>query len=375
MAAPGQELQDVLRPRSVDEAREMIAQTASLVPRGGGTKWGLADPGDGARVMDVRAIAGIVDYDPSEFTVTARAGTPLAELAATLARHGQYLPFDPPFVSAGATLGGAIASGLAGPGRLRWGGVRDFVLGVRFVDGQARLVRGGGKVVKNAAGFDLPKLLCGSRGRLGLIVEATLKVFPAPRAFGTLAVRFSGFGEALAGLRLLSRSPLEPFALDLVAPAEAGAPCTLLVRGAGPEVALDSWLGRAEAALGRRGERLAGEAERRLWDDLRDLRWAGAAAAVLRIHTVPSMLESLEALLGTLGARRHYSVAGNVAWVALERVPDWDQLARRLGALGAPTMVLRGAPPGRCWLVTPPGEAFARRVKQAVDPDGRFGRL
>ena len=109
-----------------------------------------------------------------------------------LAEHGQYLPFDPPLAAAGATLGGTVAAGLSGPGRYRYGGVRDFVLGVRFVDGMGNLVRGGGKVVKNAAGFDFPKLMVGSLGRLGVLAELSFKVFPQPPAFATLAVSYHG---------------------------------------------------------------------------------------------------------------------------------------------------------------------------------------
>src|SRR5690606_27154197 len=136
--------------------------------RGGGTKTALSRPADGAALLATSGLSGILEYEPGEFTFTARAGTPLSEIERALAENGQYLPFDPPLVKHGAPLGGTIAAGLSGSGRQRCGGVRDFLIGVRFVDGQGQLVRGGGKVVKNAAGFDLPKLLIGSVGRLGV---------------------------------------------------------------------------------------------------------------------------------------------------------------------------------------------------------------
>src|SRR5207253_6842143 len=142
-------------------------------------------------------LRGITEYDPSEFTFTAGAGTPVREIVAALAESGQYLPFDPMLVEAGATLGGTVAAGLSGPGRFRFGGVRDFILGVRFVDGAGRLLRMGGKVVKNAAGFDLPKFFCGSLGRFGLIVEATFKVFPRPASRLTLRLRAENAEVAL----------------------------------------------------------------------------------------------------------------------------------------------------------------------------------
>ena len=106
---------------------------------------------------------GVLEYEPSEFTFTALAGTPVRDIAAILAERGQYLPFDPMLVGAGSTLGGTVASGLSGPGRFRFGGLRDFILGVRFVDGGGRLLRLGGKVVKNSAGFDVPKFFVGRR--------------------------------------------------------------------------------------------------------------------------------------------------------------------------------------------------------------------
>ena len=164
--------------------------------RGGGSKPGLSTPGDDVTVLDMSGLRGVVEYEPNEFVFTALAGTPVAEVVAMLAEHGQYLPFDPPFAAAGATLGGAVASGLSGPGRYRYGGVRDFVIGVRFVDGLGQLVRGGGKVVKNAAGFDLPKLMVGSLGRLGALVELSFKVFPKPPAFATLRVDYPSLAAA-----------------------------------------------------------------------------------------------------------------------------------------------------------------------------------
>ena len=147
----------VVQVTSVEDVQEAIGAGACVLARGGGTKPALSSVADAA-VLDLSALRGITEYQPSEFTFSARAGTPLAEIASALAEHGQALPFDPPLVDAGATVGGAIAAGLSGSGRYRYGGIRDFLLGVRFVDGQGRLVRGGGKVVKNAAGFDLPKL-------------------------------------------------------------------------------------------------------------------------------------------------------------------------------------------------------------------------
>lgn len=379
----------VVRPASIDEARELVRALASVVPRGAGTKWGLADPGDGAVVLETGGLSGVTEYDPDEFTFTALAGTPVAEVERLLAEHRQYLPFDPPFVEAGATLGGVVASAIAGPCRLRFGGVRDFILGVRFVDGRGEVVRGGGRVVKNAAGFDLPKFLCGSRGKMGLIVEVTFKVFPRPEAFATVAIGFEELGPAARAARALLRSPLEPHAVELAAgstwsavagslpgrPAQASsAPAWVLaVRVGGPETALGGWLGRVEGWVGRHGERLQGQAEAGLWRRLRDLAWVHPGAAVVRVHARPSQVEELDGVLAREGAGRHYSLGGHVAWAHFDTEPDWDSLARRLGAMGAAAVVLRGAPPSRVWLVGIAGAGFWARAKAALDPQGRFG--
>ncbi len=160
--------------------------------------------------------------------ISARAGTTLAELSRVLAAEGQFLPFDPMLIDQSATLGGSIASGISGPCRLLYGGLRDFMLEVQLCDSAGREIRGGGKVVKNAAGFDLPKLVVGSYGRLGIITEATLKVFPKPPGNLTCHIKCSSLPAALdRGLKLLAL-PLPIAALEI----EPGN--QLLVRLAGP---------------------------------------------------------------------------------------------------------------------------------------------
>ena len=163
---------------SVEEAvRAAVADAASVVPVGGGTHREVGGPApDGT---PVRAPAGIVTYDPAELTVTAYAGTTVADLDAALGAHDQECVLDPR--DRGATLGGVVAVGLSGHRRLRYGPLRDRVLEVRFVTGDARLVRGGGPTVKNVTGFDLPRLLVGSFGTLGVLTRVILRCQPAPR--------------------------------------------------------------------------------------------------------------------------------------------------------------------------------------------------
>jgi glycolate oxidase FAD binding subunit len=145
----------------------------------------LADrPGD--ECLDTRAYRGIVAHEPTELVVTAKAGTPLAELEAALAAHGQCLPFEPPHFGPGATVGGMVAAGLSGPARASAGALRDFVLGVQMLNGRGEWLSFGGQVMKNVAGYDLSRLLAGSRGTLGVITEVSLKVLPVAPAEATL---------------------------------------------------------------------------------------------------------------------------------------------------------------------------------------------
>src|SRR5581483_4094672 len=179
----------VLEPTTQAELVDAICSAPRVIAGGAGTKPRLVSVGAEVVRLSMTHLNGIIEYEPSEFTFTALAGTPLREIMAALAERGQYLPFDPMLAAAGATLGGTVAAGLSGPGRFRFGGLRDFILGVRFVDGMGRLLRMGGKVVKNAAGFDLPKFFVGSLGRFGVLVEVTFKVFP--RTTSALTVRLS----------------------------------------------------------------------------------------------------------------------------------------------------------------------------------------
>ena len=155
------------------------AAGTALQIRGGGSKafYGRAPHGE---LLDTRACRGIVAYEPTELVITARAGTPLAEIEAVLAAEHQMLGFEPPYFDGDATLGGVVASGLSGPARPYCGAVRDFVLGIELLDGRGELLRFGGQVMKNVAGFDVSRLLAGSLGSLGVIVQASLRVIPRP---------------------------------------------------------------------------------------------------------------------------------------------------------------------------------------------------
>ncbi|HSF82045.1 MAG TPA: FAD-binding protein, partial [Anaerolineales bacterium] len=247
----------------INELQEIVRSSPLLLPGGAGSKTALTTTQKGVTLLAMTGLRGLLAYQPEEFTFTALAGTPLAEIERLLAENGQYLPFDPPLVEHGATLGGTVAAGLSGPGRYRYGGVRDFILGVQFIDASGELVRTGGKVVKNAAGFDLPKLMVGSLGGFGALVELAFKVFPLPPAFITLRFEYESLNSALGAVMHLGRQPLEIMALELE-PYSAGA--ALLVRLGGDPQSFAPRLERLRDILGRSsGDQLEGQSEREYW--------------------------------------------------------------------------------------------------------------
>jgi glycolate oxidase FAD binding subunit len=352
-----------LRPRDIAEVVAAVRAHAKLLPIGAGTKSALAAAPEGCALMSLCGLSGIVEYDPCEYTFTALAGTPLRDVAAALARHGQHLPFDPPFGDTGATLGGCIGAGLSGPGRQRYGGVRDFILGVRFVTGAGELVRGGGKVVKNAAGFDLPKLLVGSLGRLGAIVEATFKVFPQPRATATLRVTYPDLAAALATLTRVGAAPFDIEALELEPPG------TLWIRlGGAPETFADR-LGRLGRFAAGSSERLEGAADQHEWKRLAPRISGNESELLAKVPLTAKDIPEFDRLFDSAGARRRYSAGGNVAWIAWPgSAASLDALLRSLSLAG---LVLSG-PATRPLLGATRGDNFRARIKSALDPEGRF---
>ena len=178
----------------INAFREQILNAAKnkspLSIEGGGTKSWYGNPNHFTK-LDTRPYSGILEYQPEELVITACAGTPLKEIEAALKQKNQVLAFEPPHFGENATFGGAIAAGLAGPGRITVGNFRDFVLGVRMLDGKGQDLSFGGKVMKNVAGYDVSRLLPGSLGTFALLLEASVKVLPKPAASATLRCQIS----------------------------------------------------------------------------------------------------------------------------------------------------------------------------------------
>jgi glycolate oxidase FAD binding subunit len=354
-----------LQPASLGELTEAVRSAPRLLAVGAGTKPRLTAVA--AVKLSLARLTGVTEYEPSEFTITALAGTPVREIAATLAQRGQFLPFDPLLLEAGATLGGTVASGLSGPGRLRFGGLRDFILGVRFVDGAGRLLCAGGKVVKNAAGFDLPKFFVGSLGRFGVLAETTFKVFPRPASTLTLQLPVQSAEAAAQLLTESSGGRWEPAAVDLLTGGQ-----TVCLRLAGPSSALTEM--SREIFARWPGAALSDTEAETIWSGLREFRWACADGLLAKVALTPAAWPALERRLSVLdGARAHLSAGGSQAFISLPSAAASGPLDESLRALGLPAVTLRGDAP--LWLGACPRSKIALAVKEALDPERRFPSL
>ncbi len=362
-----------LTPANTADLVEAVRSTPRLIAVGSGTKPRLSAVN--AVKLSTAKLTGIVEYEPSEFTFTALAGTPLREIADTLAAQGQYLPFDPMLVASGATLGGTVASGVSGPGRFRFGGLRDFILAIQFVDGAGRLLRMGGKVVKNAAGFDLPKFFVGSLGRFGVLTEVTFKVFPRHTSRLTLMLEAKAAEVATQILSQAAGSRWELDALDWLPE-----PSHIAARLVGPMESLDAL---ADEILRRfPGEKLTTEVADEQWRSLTEFEWAKTVAAddanaesplLLKMPTTPDTCASLRRNLEDFGARVLVSSGGNVVFASLSLNADVAAVDAKLRGLKVPCLTLRGNAP--LWLGARHDFKVAAAVKHALDAENRFPSL
>lgn len=353
------------KPSSIEEVQATVRNTTSMLPRGGGTKPALSSPAGNAEGIELSDLAGLLEYQPDEYTFTALAGTRVAAVQRVLADRGQYLPFDPILAKKGSTLGGTVAAGLSGPGRYHYGGVRDFLLGVCFVNSQGQLVRGGGKVVKNAAGFDLPKLMVGSLGSLGVMVELTFKVFPKPAVFVTVRRHYPTLEQSLQGMQRAVSARLDIDALELLPLSEG---YDLLIRLGGLEKALLIRLERLDKAL-EGCQSLEGVEQEQIWEELREFTWVPDGYNLIKVPMTPGKIAAVETALKGKPVSRRYSAGGQVAWLAAEAHPvSLEDFFLQHGLTG---LVLWG-PAGAPRLGERKGQAFYQRIKSALDPDLHF---
>jgi glycolate oxidase FAD binding subunit len=356
---------DVSNQDAVTALREAICNAAStrapLRIRAGGTKDFYGNVTTGA-LLDPRCYAGIVAYEPSELVITACAGTLLTDLEDMLAEHGQMLPFEPPHFGSTATLGGCIAAGLAGPRRTAYGpcygGVRDFVLGARMLDGRGEVLTFGGSVMKNVAGYDLARLLVGSLGILGVILEVSVKVLPQPAAQLTLSFELEQH-ESLDRLNAWAGQPL-PLS------ASVWHEGVLSVRLSGSRAAVTD----ARSRLG--GELLESSSADAFWAHIREQThpFFAGAEPLWRV-CVPSTMPTLE-----LRGRQLIEWGGALRWLRTAQAAGDVRATAQQG--GGHATRFRGEPCSEVFTpLAAPLMTVHRRLKSHFDPAGIFnpGRL
>lgn len=358
----------MLQPSTIDDLREAILSHPRLLPKAGNSKPGLTSSEE-LEIVNMLSFAGILEYEPSEYTITASSGTRVSDVENLLSEHGQFLPFDPPFIDKGATLGGVLASGLSGSGRYRFGGVRDFILGVVFMDGQGRVIKSGGKVVKNAAGFDLPKLMTGSLGAFGAFLELTFKVFPKPAAYRTLFTQLDALDQVQQILAKLSLSSVELHCLDIES--DKGS-YLMYMRIGGPEGSLRDRIEKLGKVIDREFEVISGSHEQQYWRKVSNFDWISEGSCLVKVPITPKRLSEFEAQLRGTSSIRRYSAGGNVAWVAWNG--DLSALHDELCRLNLAGLRITGDR-GPVKLGLQSGLSFYRRVKSALDPDHRWAEV
>jgi glycolate oxidase FAD binding subunit len=336
-----------------DRIGHATATGTPLRIRGGGSKDWYGQDVQGT-VLDTTAWRGITDYEPTELVISARCGTPLAEIEAHLAQHGQMLAFEPPHFGPGATIGGTVAAGLSGPRRQAAGAVRDFVLGAVLVDGKGEVLHFGGKVMKNVAGYDVSRLLAGSLGVFGLIAEVSLKVLPRPVAECTVQLQVNQ-GEAL---RLLNEWGGQPLPVS----ASSWHDGVLTVRLSGARSAVD-------AARRRIGGDLLDDADA-WWRALREHETAffKDAGSLWRL-SLPTIAPPL-ALPGT----QWIEWGGAQRWLRLDVAAATIRAAA--SAAGGHATLFRGGDrqAGVFQPLAPAVQAIHRQLKNVFDPAGVFNR-
>ncbi len=329
------------------------ADGTTLCLRGGGTKdfYGRTPQGE---TLDLGPHRGILNYEPTELVLTARAGTPLDEVQEALAEKGQMLPFDPPRFSPGGTIGGAVASGLAGP-RRPWGGApRDLLLGVKLLDGKGHILSFGGQVMKNVAGYDLSRLMAGALGTLGVLLEVSLKVLPHPAHEWTLTLAMAGD----AALELMNRLQGRPVPLSGACHLDG----VLRLRLAASEDNAAAYARELGADLEPAGD---------FWQQLRDhqLAFFNRPDPLWRLSVPPAARQPHAALIDWGGAQR---------WLYHTQA-DTDVPRKFAQAAGGHATLFRGGDHSGA-VFHPLGQMEAklhRRLKSVFDPHGLLnpGRL
>lgn len=325
----------MMTPSTEIELTEIVAAAAgALAIVGGGTR-GVTVPGD---VLCLSGLSGVELYEPGSLTIVVGAGTTVAEVEAVLAAENQRLAFEPMdhrglLGTEGApTIGGVVAANVSGPRRIQAGACRDFLLGVRFVDGRGVAIKNGGRVMKNVTGYDLVKLMAGSWGTLGVLSQMSFKVLPQPETQSTLLIRGLDVARAIGAMSAALGSPFE-----VTGAAYGGDDPVVMLRIEGAAASVEYRAGRLRDLLAEFGDvDLAGASEA-VWKSVRDVEvFHGVAGDVWRLSVKPSDAPAVSARLGAEGLL--FDWGGGLIWAC---VPEGTDLRAKVGAFGGHATLVR----------------------------------
>jgi len=389
-----------LTPASEEEVAAVVSEAAAAGHRlgveGGGTRHGLGRPIETDATLSASRLTGVVFHEPAELVIAAKAGTPVREIEAALAEHGQMLAFEPMdhrtlFGSDGEpTIGGVVAVNASGPRRVKVGAARDALLGVRFVNGKGEIIKSGGRVMKNVTGLDLTKPLCGSHGTLGFLTEVVFKVLPRPER--SLTVMLGGLtdADAIAALSSALGSPFEPSGAAHIPANARVTEARTLVRLEGFSDSVDHRRAALAETLARWGatQTIEGNEADGLWRSVRDAALLSEArnAAIWRIACIPSKAADLAVEIASAFEVAHwfFDLGGALIWLAIEGADDAGAAAVRQALahtsghatlVRAPDAIRQSVP-----VFQPQNEtvaALTRGLKQSFDPSCVFqpGRM
>ncbi len=367
-----------MTPETENELADIIrAANAPLRIRGGGTR-PIGRPVDG-QPLSTASLTGIKLYEPGALTLVVAAGTPVQEIDAALDAEGQRLPFEPMDhrgllgTTGSPTIGGVVAANVSGPRRIQCGAARDFLLGVRFVDGQGQIIRNGGRVMKNVTGYDLVKLMAGSYGTLGVLTEVALKVLPRPQA--TVTLRLEGLVDncAMAALSRALASPYEVTGAAHMQEGPGGVPVTLIrLEGFTNSVSYRAdALRRLLAEFGDATLETDPEDTGATWKALRDVTpFHGRAGTVWRLSVKPTDAPGI--LAACPGCTAIYDWGGGLIWLLAPEGSDLTgaALRKKIAAQGGHATLIRGVDPEPFHPRPAPVAQLEQGLRQRFDPKG-----
>lgn len=375
--------------------QEAAASGTPLAIAGGGTKAAIGRPIQTERTLSSRGLSGITLYEPAEMVISARAGTPLAEIEKTLAQRNQGLTFEPMdyrvLLGTGGepTIGAVAAGNVSGPRRIQAGAARDSLIGIRIVNGRGEAIKSGGRVMKNVTGLDLVKFVCGSWGTLGFLTEVTFKVLPKPERSATLLLRGLDDARAIAVLGQALGSPYDVTGAAHL-PAALGVGAQTMIRLEGLTFSVDHRVGEIRRLFRREGQidLIEGEAAASLWRAVRDVESLAEPrdAAIWRISTAPTRGPDLAGVIGRLlpGSRWLFDWGGGLVWLACPAGQDAGAAAIRaaMHQYGGHATLIRAPDEIRAAVDVFQSEAEPLRkltlgLKASFDPKGIFnpGRM